>query len=66
MWQNYRSHETRTTAIAGSITMDLPGAPLGPNGTINDLLDLGVLAPLLTVVKVMSSVGMTGGPLYYV
>ena len=45
--------------------IELPRALLGPNGTICGILGLGDLA-LLTDVKAMSTVGMTGGHLRYI
>lgn len=66
MWQNYQPPGTRTIAAGGSITLDFPGAPPGPNGTIDDLLDLGIPAPPLTIAWIMSTVGLTSGPPCYI
>ncbi|KAK1761507.1 hypothetical protein QBC47DRAFT_429064 [Echria macrotheca] len=64
IWQNYKSPESRTTAIGGTVTPN--DTPPSQNGTIGDLLDLGILTAPLTIARVMSTVGLTGGPLCYV
>jgi tyrosinase len=51
LWQNYKSPSTRTSAIGGSIT--LGNNPPSRNGTLDDVLDLGVLLPPTTIGKVM-------------
>lgn len=65
MWQNYKAPAVRISALGGTIMPDF--MPPSRNGTLDDLLDLGVLlqAPL-PIAKVMSTVGLTGGPLCYV
>ncbi|KAK0653154.1 hypothetical protein B0T16DRAFT_407505 [Cercophora newfieldiana] len=63
MWQNQQP-ETRTSAIGGTIT--LFNTPPSREGRLDDLLDMYVLGESMEIEKVMSSVGMTGGPLCYV
>ncbi|OIW22959.1 Di-copper centre-containing protein [Coniochaeta ligniaria NRRL 30616] len=62
VWQNLDPEE-RTRAIGGSISLLDPTAR---NGTLEDVIDLGVNAEAITIEKVMSTVGLTGGPLCYV
>jgi len=54
----------RTTAIAGTITLN--DRPPSRNGTLEDWINLGVLAEVVSIGRVMSTVGGTGGPLCYV
>jgi tyrosinase len=64
MWQNTQP-ETRTKAIAGTIT--LFNTPPSRDGRLDDILDMGgVLGDSMEIEKVMSTVGMTGGPLCYI
>lgn len=62
IWQNL-DPDKRTRALAGSISLLDPTAR---NGTLEDVIDLGVNAGAITIEKAMSTVGLTGGPLCYV
>lgn len=63
MWQNQQP-ETRTKAIGGTIT--LFNEPPSREGRLDDALEMGVLGDSMLIEKVMSTVGLTGGPLCYV
>ncbi|KAK4670793.1 hypothetical protein QC764_603730 [Podospora pseudoanserina] len=66
IWQNLHP-ETRTNAIGGTITLN--NFPPSRNGTLDDLLDLGVAGPaagVLEIRDVMSTIGIGGGPLCYI
>ena len=63
IWQN-QDPEQRTTAIAGTITLN--NNPPSRNGTLEDLIDLGVNADAITIGEVMSTTGITAGPLCYI
>jgi tyrosinase len=62
IWQNL-DPEKRTDAIGGSIAFLDPTAR---NGTLEDVIDLGVNAAAITIGEVMSTVGLGGGPLCYI
>jgi len=62
IWQNLDPGR-RTRAIGGSIAFLDPTAR---NGTLEDVIDLGVNAEAITIGEVMSTVGLGGGPLCYV
>ncbi|KAK0625951.1 hypothetical protein B0T14DRAFT_424269, partial [Immersiella caudata] len=64
IWQNYKSPQTRNSTLGGTITLN--NTPPSRNGTLDDVLDLGVLLVPTTIGKVMSTIGMTGGPLCYI
>ncbi|KAH8880978.1 tyrosinase [Thozetella sp. PMI_491] len=63
IWQN-QDPEARTSAIGGTITLN--NNPPSRNGTLDDIIDLAVNAAPITISKVMSTVGLTGGPLCYI
>ncbi|KAK1749680.1 putative tyrosinase [Echria macrotheca] len=66
MWQN-TDPETRTKAIAGTITIS--NQPPSREGRLDDILDMGppgVLGESLVMEKAMSTIGMTGGPFCYI
>lgn len=63
IWQNL-DPETRTSQVAGTITTERN--PPSRSGTLEDILDMGILAPPIKMAKAMSSVGLTGGPFCYV
>ncbi|KAK5657423.1 hypothetical protein OQA88_2995, partial [Cercophora sp. LCS_1] len=63
MWQN-TDPETRTKAIGGTIT--IANQPPSREGRLDDVLDMGILTDSVVIEKVMSTVGLTGGPLCYV
>ncbi|KAK4187567.1 putative tyrosinase [Podospora australis] len=66
IWQN-QNPAARTNAIGGATLPEFLGP--SPNGTLADLLDLGVVSPAAGVVPiadVMSIVGTGGGPLCYI
>lgn len=60
IWQNQNLPE-RQNAISGTIT--LSNVPPSRNGTLDDLLDLGVLGDVRTIGEVMDT---TGGPFCYI
>jgi tyrosinase len=63
IWQN-QAPEQRTSAIAGTITLN--NSPPSRDGTLEDPIDLGVNAAVVSISSVMSTTGLTGGPLCYV
>ena len=63
IWQN-QDLQTRQNAIAGTIT--LLNSPPSRNGTLQDLIDLGVNAAPIPISKVMSTTGGAAGPLCYI
>ncbi|KAH8901110.1 Di-copper centre-containing protein [Thozetella sp. PMI_491] len=63
IWQN-QDPEERTSAIAGTITF--LNEPASRDGTLQDLLDIGLNGDALEMALAMSSVGTTGGPFCYV
>lgn len=67
IWQNL-SPGARTNAIGGTITIF--NSPPSRNGTLEDILDLGVLNAVAQgprpIADVMSTVGQGGGPLCYI
>lgn len=62
IWQN-QDPATRTSAIGGPTTLL---DPTSKNGTLDDIIDLGVNAQPITNGKVVSTMGLTGGPLCYI
>lgn len=62
IWQN-QDPARRTSAIGGAIVFLDPTAR---NGTLDDIIDLGVNARPIAIGKTMSTVGLTGGPLCYI
>lgn len=63
IWQN-QDLESRQNVVAGTITMD--NSPPTRNGSLADLIDLGVNATAIPIAAVMSATGDTGGPLCYI
>ncbi|KAH9907265.1 Di-copper centre-containing protein [Xylariomycetidae sp. FL2044] len=63
IWQNQDPAE-RTSAIAGTITMD--NDPPSRDGTLEDMLAVGLNGDQLQMALAMSTVGTTGGPFCYV
>lgn len=63
IWQN-QDPANRTLQIAGTITMG--NDPPSRNGTLQDLLDVGLNGPLMETTLAMSTVGTTGGPFCYI
>ncbi|KAH8885433.1 putative tyrosinase [Thozetella sp. PMI_491] len=63
IWQN-QDPVTRTSALGGTITMY--NSPASRNGTLEDILDMGVNGPSSAIGPVMSTIGLTGGPLCYI
>ncbi|KAK4222214.1 putative tyrosinase [Podospora fimiseda] len=67
IWQNL-DPATRTNAIAGTITIF--DTPPSRNGTLEDILDMGINNALAegpkTIAELMSTVGEEGSPLCYV
>ncbi|KAK0704646.1 hypothetical protein B0H67DRAFT_557408 [Lasiosphaeris hirsuta] len=64
IWQNYKSAEARLEAIGGTITIS--NQPPSRDGTLDDLIDMDILADSRPIREVMSTVGLKGGPLCYV
>ncbi|KAK3387848.1 hypothetical protein B0H63DRAFT_542303 [Podospora didyma] len=66
IWQNVNLKKLRgrTNAIAGTITLN--NNPPSRNGTLEDIVDLGVNAAPVELGDVMSTMGLAGGPLCYV
>lgn len=60
IWQN-QDLKNRQNAVGGTITLN--NSPPSRNGTVADPIDLGTLAPLLTIGDVMNTLA---GPLCYI
>ena len=60
IWQNLNL-APRQDALAGTITLD--NDPPSRNGTLTDVINMGVLAPSVQIKNVMSTLA---GPLYYI
>lgn len=65
IWQNQDPLE-RTKVVAGPTRPAPEGEPPSTLGTLDDVLDMGVLGPSWTISQASSSVGLTGGPFCYV
>lgn len=63
IWQNL-DPEARTSVVAGTMTTD--NKPPSRQGTLDDVIDMGILGPSMPIAKAVSSVGLTGGPFCYV
>ncbi|KAK3997033.1 putative tyrosinase [Cladorrhinum sp. PSN332] len=67
IWQNLEP-SARTDAISGTITIF--NSPPSRNGTLEDILDMGINNPLAQgprpIADLMSTVGQGGGPLCYI
>ncbi|CAG8979027.1 hypothetical protein HYALB_00011596 [Hymenoscyphus albidus] len=61
IWQ-YQDIDNRVNVIDGTITMD--NTPPSRNGTLDDIVDLGVLAEAILPLKSLTST--TGGPFCYI
>lgn len=65
IWQNL-DPAARTNVVAGHLRPENPGAPPSPLGTLDDVLDMGVLGPSMTISQASSSMGLTGGNFCYI